>query len=143
MNGLIDILAEIEAAGAVLRLDGDKVRICYQDELQREQLAQHVGFLRARRDEVAEWLRARTAIPPMPPGVRLLSWNLKQAPVAIDTCSVVTEPAMFARSTLEQLRVSLAEPKRWVGWTVSQLVDRLQQVGVVVELEEPHVAAWG
>ncbi len=52
MNGLVDVLAEIEAAGAVLRLDGDKVRICYQDELQREQLAQQVGFLRARR---AKW----------------------------------------------------------------------------------------
>lgn len=74
--------------------------------------------------------------PSLPSGVRLLNWNLKQPPVAIDTCSVVTDPALFARSTLEQLKVALENPKRWVGWTVAQLMDRLAQVGVVVALKE-------
>jgi hypothetical protein len=31
--------------------------------------------------------------------------------------------------------VALAEPKRWVGWSVPQLIDRLAQVGVTVTLE--------
>jgi hypothetical protein len=72
----------------------------------------------------------------MPSGVRLLKWNLKQPPVAIDTCSVVTDPALFAMSTLEQLKVAIENPKRWVGWTIPQLIDRLAQVGIVVALEE-------
>jgi hypothetical protein len=72
----------------------------------------------------------------MPSGVRLLTWNLKQPPVAIETCSVVIDPALFASSTLEQLRIALENPKRWVGWTVPQLIDRLAQVGVIVALEE-------
>jgi hypothetical protein len=71
----------------------------------------------------------------MPAGVRLVHWNLKEPPVAIDTCSVVIDPALFARSTLEQLRVALAQPKRWVGWSIPQLIDRLAQVGVTVTLE--------
>jgi len=71
----------------------------------------------------------------MPTGVRLINWNLKEPPIAIDICSVVTDPPLFARSTLEQLGAALAEPKRWVGWSVPQLIDRLAQVGVIVALE--------
>ncbi|MFY9582913.1 MAG: hypothetical protein WAR21_00295 [Candidatus Acidiferrales bacterium] len=135
MSGLVEVLAEVEAAGAALRLDGEKVRIRYQEELQRRQLAQLIAFLRAHRHEVADLLRARAVIPAMPPGVRLLRWNLKQPPIAIETCGVVVDPALFARSSLEQLRVALAEPRRWVGWTIPQLIDRLRQVGVEVALE--------
>lgn len=43
--------------------------------------------------------------------------------------------ASMDSSTLEQLRVALTQPKRWVGWSVPQLVDRLAQVGVFVALE--------
>jgi hypothetical protein len=64
-----------------------------------------------------------------------VKWSLKDPPVAIETCAVVTEPALFASTTLEQLRVALANPKRWVGWSVSQLIERLAQVGVTVVLE--------
>jgi hypothetical protein len=71
----------------------------------------------------------------MPSGVRLVEWNLKEPPVAIETCAVVTDSAQFARSTLEQLRTALAQRKRWVGWSVAQLIDRLAQVGVTVVLE--------
>jgi hypothetical protein len=70
----------------------------------------------------------------MPPGVRLIRWNLKAPPVAIEMCSVVVHPAQFATTTLEQLRVALGEPRRWVDWTVPQSIDRLAQVGVIVTL---------
>src|SRR2546430_13150067 len=56
----------------------------------------------------------------LPPGVRLVSWNLKNPPIAIETCSVVTDPALFAKTTLEQLREALANPRRWVGWSILQ-----------------------
>ena len=74
-------------------------------------------------------------IPIVPVGVRLVKWNLKEPPVAIDTCSIVLDSELFARTMLEQLRLALANPKRWVGWSVPQLVDRLAQVGVTVALE--------
>jgi hypothetical protein len=137
MSHLTQVLDEVEAAGVALRVDGGRVRIRYLDGSQREKLAQPIATLRAHRDEVADLLRSRAAIPAMPPGVRLVEWSLKQAPIAIDSCSVVTGPTFFARTTVEQLRIALAEPKRWVGWTVPQLIDRLKQVGVEVALVDP------
>jgi hypothetical protein len=92
------------------------------------------------RSEVAVYLKARRAIPPMPEGIRLISWNLKDPPVAIEMCAVVTGPALFAKTTLEQLRVALENPKRWVGWSIPQLIDRLAQVGVIVALEATESA---
>ena len=69
-------------------------------------------------------------------GVRMISWNLKSPPVLIEASAVVTDPALFARATLEQLRAALDNPKRWVGWSVAQLIERLAQVGVSVALGE-------
>jgi hypothetical protein len=129
-----ETLSEVEVSGAALLLDGDRIRIRYPEAQQHEELATQIAFLRAHRDEVAECLRARAIAPGMPPGVRLVGWNLKSPPVAIDTCSVVVDSDLFARRTIEQLRIALAQPKRWVGWTVPQLMDRLAQVGVVVAL---------
>jgi hypothetical protein len=130
-----EVLGDVEAAGIALRLDGEKVRIWFPKSHQREELAPQVTFLRAHRDEVAEFLRLRHSIPAMPPGVRLVRWDLKQPPVAIETCAVVTDSALFARTTLEQLRTALALPNRWIGWSIQQLIDRLAQIGVEVTLE--------
>ena len=124
---------QVEATGGAFRLNGAKVRVWYPGYEQRDQLIGHVSFLRAHRDEAAAFLRARALV--IPPGVRLLAWSLKEPPVAIEACAVVTDPRLFAKTTLEQLRKALAYPKRWVGWSVPQLIDRLGQVGVVVVLE--------
>jgi len=53
------VLNEVESAGIALRLDGEKIRISFPDSRQREELAGHVAFLRAHRDELAEFLRVR------------------------------------------------------------------------------------
>lgn len=126
----------VESAGAIFRLDGEKVRVRYPDGDQREELTRQIALLRAHREEVAAFLRARDIVPAMPPGVRLVRWDLKEPPVAIETCAIVNDPALFARSTLQQLRTVLAQPSHWVGWTVPQLIDRLAQVGVAVTLEQ-------
>jgi hypothetical protein len=125
----------IEAAGAEFRLYGEKVRIWYPNEERREELASQVNLLRDHRAEVAAVLKTRGIIPAMPPGVRLVKWSLKEPPIAIEYHAVVTEPAKFARATLEELRERLANPKRKYGWSVAQLIDRLSQVGVAVALE--------
>jgi hypothetical protein len=130
-----DVLGEVEAVGVALRLEGEGVRIRFPEPNQRERLAGQINFLRAHRIEVAEFLRTRRSVPAMPQGVQLLYWNLRQPPIAIETCAVVTDPALFARSTLEQLHIASTEPKRWIGWSVAQLLDRLAQVGVIVVLE--------
>jgi hypothetical protein len=71
-------------------------------------------------------------IPPMPPGVALLSWGLKQPPITIAAGEVVIDSARFSRACLEQLGNTLANPRRRAAWTVQQLVERLALVGVMV-----------
>ena len=129
-----DSVTEAEALGIRFRLVGDRVRATLPGE-HADRLVDVVERLRANREEVAELLRTRASVPPMPPGVRAHYWNLKMPPVAIDSCSIVTDCELFARTTLEQLRIALAEPRRWMGWTLPQLIDRLRQVGVDVEVE--------
>jgi hypothetical protein len=129
MSTALELVKQIESAGGRLTLRGDRITYDVPAEI-----TPMLDQVRANRDAVLQVLRERGEIPAMPPGVRLVSWKLKEAPVAIETCAVVTNPALFARTTLEQLRTAIAQPKRWVGWTVPQLIDRLQQVGVTVEV---------
>ena len=128
----------IEVAGVEFRLDGEKVRVWYPDKERREELAAQVNVLRDHRAEVAVYLKTRSIIPTMPPGVRLVKWSLKEPPISIEYHAVVTEPAKFARATLGELRERLTNPKRKYGWTMPQLIDRLAQVGVTVALESSN-----
>ena len=132
---IAEAVIQVEATGSAFRLDGEKVRVWYPGEEQREELSREIAFLRVHREEVARFLQWRVSIPPMPRGVRLISWTLKEPPIAIETCAVVTDSALFVRTTLGQLGRALARPDKWVGWSVQQLIDRLAQVGVVVTLE--------
>ena len=130
-----DLVLEIEAAGVAFRLDGEKVRVSYPDEERRTELAEQIALLREQRAEVAAYPKVRSAIPPMPRGVRLIEWNLKEPPVAIETCAIVIDPAGFARATLGELRERLTNPKRKYGWPIPKLIEHLAQVGVIVTLE--------
>lgn len=146
MTDLLEVVSRLEENGGSLRLEGDRIR--YSVPSGSRDALNLLAELRKHRDAVRTLLIERAArrggysssqtsqvLLAMPPGVRLVTWNLKEPPVAIDTCSVVTDTALFARSTFEQLRTALAEPKRWMGWSVPQLIDRLSQVGVIVTLD--------
>jgi len=135
-----EVLDRLAQLGCAVRLEGERLKVRGPDVPEVPPL---VSELRARRAEAVAILREQQSKPPtleevkaaLPAGVRLVSWNLKDPPAAIETCAVVTDPALFARSTLEQLRVALENPKRWVGWSVPQLIDRLAQVGAIVALK--------
>lgn len=131
-----DIVSEVESAGAAFLLEDDRVRVWYPDDERRKKVAEQIALLRVQRVEVAAYLKARNEIPSMPKGVRLIRWEPKSAPVAIDVCSVVVDVAKFIESELRALDSRLNNP--WTihgGFTVSQMFDRLAQAGVEVELE--------
>jgi len=133
MNRAIELVERIESVGGVLTLQGDSITYDLPPEID-------VDELRAHRNEVVRVLQRRQevpAMPAMPPGVRLVRWSLKEPPVAIEMCTtVVINPARFAKSTLLQLQAAL-KGKRWLAghWTTAELVERLKQVGVEVELD--------
>ena len=137
---VVDVVSEVEAAGVGFRLDGEKVRVWYPDDERRGELAEQIAFLRGQRAEVAAYLKARSAIPPMPEGVRLVRWEPKPAPIAITKVEIVTDVPRFVTMTLLELKAALAA-KRWLAGnrSVRELIERLEACGVVVEVNGPNL----
>jgi hypothetical protein len=84
------------------------------------------------------YLQTRPApkFPVMPKGIRLIRWEHKAAPVAIDTCSVVMDVPKFIEGELRALDSRLNNPQTiHGGFTVPQMLDRLAQAGLEVELD--------
>jgi hypothetical protein len=82
---------------------------------------------------------ARTErIPALPPGVRLIRWEPKAAPIQLSRCLTVADVDKFVRSTLRQVEARL-NGKGWLagGWTLSTLLERLEACGCLVELDSP------
>jgi hypothetical protein len=134
---VVDVVSEVESVGAAFRLDGEKVRIWYPSEESRKELAAQIKLLRNQRAEVAAYIRARNAIPAMPAGVRLVRWEPKTAPIILTRCSVVTDVRRFISITLLELKSAIVG-QRWQSgnWSVRELVDRLEQCGVLVQITE-------
>jgi hypothetical protein len=129
-------VAAAEAVGIQLRLNGDRIQARLPDGDNRH-LSEILDRLRINREQVAAVIRERAKVPPMPPHTRLVNWNPIAPPVMIENYSIVVDVPLFIRSTLGQLGVLLGDGKRRVGWTVPQILDRLRQVGVVVEIDKP------
>ena len=124
------VVERIECAGGELGLNGERIRVRLPAD------AVHLlEELRAHRDEVLSLLRKRAEIPPMPPGVRLVHWEPKLAPVILTHYAVVTEVPQFISVTLLELKAAL-EGKRWQAghWSVRELVDRLEQCGIILKV---------
>ena len=80
-------------------------------------------------------VQAPASPPPLPEGVRLVLYAPKKPPVAIEQCSVVTNVDLFIRTTLADLEIKLNDTAGVKGgWTVPQMMDRLRQVGLVLEI---------
>jgi hypothetical protein len=150
-----ELLATIESIGGVLSLNGDRIHY----ELP-EDAAPMLDVLRQCRDEVVRLLRGRegpqicgkshpdpyavalektiqSGPPPMPKGVRLLQWAPQLPPVAIESWAVVNDVLQFIQTTLSQLQAAM-DGRNWLAGnrSVRELVDRLEQVGVKVSVEE-------
>jgi hypothetical protein len=137
VTGVADIVTQIEKSGGCVILErGGKIRIRIPKTCPSASALLQAA--RTDRSAIQKLLNDRNRPPSMPPGVKLVQWELKNAPVAVESCAVVVDAALFAKTTIEQLRIALRSPGRWVGWSVPQLVDRLAQIGVIVELGRPH-----
>lgn len=135
MTATAELVREAEAIGMRLTLDGGDVRVTGPAGLPRKAAEPLMTHLRERRDEVAKLLRLRASAPPIPAGVRLIRWALLPPPIGLDVCSIVTEPERFAAAEIGILAAKLQNPRRWTGWTVVQHIERLRQVGVIVEVD--------
>src|SRR6266403_1709120 len=125
------VIERVEAAGGMLSVHGERIRCRLPQDA-----AHLVDELRAYRDEINILLRERKKIPPMPQGVRLVRWELREPPVGLVHIGVVTDVPRFVWSTLCQLDAALRGKQCLAGhWTTRELLDRLEQCGVNVEIE--------
>ena len=134
MTSAMEILETINAAGGQLWLvDGERLRYRLP-----ENLAPLLEVIRERKPDIVELLAQR---PPMPAGVRLVSWNPKSAPVQVNRYTTVTDTGKFICSTLLQLEAEL-EGRSWQSgnWGLCGLLERLAAVGCMVALENPRRA---
>lgn len=133
-----ELIAELEDAGGSLSLVGERV-VC---ELPPEVPEETLNKLRAEREEVKRILRERQLgrPPALPSGVRLVSWEPKTPPVAITRSSIVTDVPLFCENTLRQLQHAVAGDNQFLAgnWSVRELLDRLEQVGLKVQVESPN-----
>jgi len=136
LNGAREVVSRIEELGGCLAVDSDGC-IRYRLPKGNPEAQALLDVIKSDKPALLAYLQERQGrrVHSAPPGTRLLRWNLKDPPVAIESCSIVIDTAKFADMTLAQLGIALANPKRWVGWTVPQLLDRLAQVGVILVLE--------
>ena len=149
-----ELVRRIEEVGGTLSLNGDRIRYELPEdaapmiEVLRQYREEVIGVLRERErpeagedcpDPYAVALRRTTQSdpPPLPKGVRLLQWAPRLPPVAIESWAVVNDVPQFIETTLGQLQAAMIGNNWLAGnWSVRQLVDRLEQVGVKVSVEE-------
>ena len=124
------LLDEMSQRGVTIRVDGETLRLKPREALDDDLLSRI-------KEHKPEIIRVLAAIPPMPEGVRLIRWEPKPAPVILTHYAVVTEVPRFVNATLMELKAALAG-QRWLAGhhSVRELVDRLEQCGVLVQVDE-------
>ena len=133
----VEVLQAVEKAGGSLALNRGHIKYAIP-----RPATWLVSELRQRRGEIVVLLQQRTALPPMPPGVRLVRWAPKEPPVLLQQCSVVIDVEKFISATLAQLRARLEGRDFLAGnWRQRELIERLEQVGVEVEVNDDQELA--
>jgi hypothetical protein len=130
-----EVLEAVQNAGGSLTISGGRIRYALPDSA-----LWLVTELKQHREELIGLLREEGTPPPMPPGVRLLKWQPKDPPIAIVHMGIVSNVPKFVAATLLQLRARLEGKDSLAGnWSLRELVDRLEQVGVAVEIESTSI----
>jgi len=125
------VLEAVNGAGGSLELCGDRIRYVLPDSAKWlvKQITRH-------KEDLIDILRKEAPVSTMPPGVRLMKWAPKEPPIAIVRMGVVTDVHKFIAATLLQVKARLQGKDFLAGsWSLRDLIDRLEQVGVEVAIE--------
>jgi hypothetical protein len=135
----IDRLREL---GGELRLEGDKIR--YRIPATQE-AREVITAIRRDRDAVIAMLRDSGSKPPtleeveaaLPVGVRLVSYQPKEAPFAVVPVSVVTNAGIFYRTHLRDLRARLEKPDGYQCPSLADIMSKLADAGLELKIGKP------
>jgi hypothetical protein len=125
----LQLIQTVESAGAHFMVDGDRLGI-----FPATAVHPMLEELRSNKFEIIALLQHRLV---MPQGVRLLQWEPLAPPIQLNRYTSVLDTEKFAAYTLRQLGARLRGDNWGAGsWSVWQLLERLERVGVTVELLE-------
>ena len=127
----MEVVRAVEKAGGSLAVRGSHIKYSIP-----KSAVWLIPELREKREEIIGLLERRTPPPPMPPGIRLVRWAPQKPPVVLQELSVVIDVEKFISATLAQVSARLDGKDYLAGnWPLRGLIERLEQVGVVIELE--------
>ena len=130
-----EVLEAVQNAGGSLSLSGERIQYALPNSA-----IWLVTELKRNRNDVVALLREREGPPQMPVGVRLLKWEPKDPPIALVRMGIVTNVQGFVTATLLQLQARMEGKDFLAGnWSLHELIDRLEQVGVLVKVESTPI----
>ena len=140
----IDRLREL---GGELFLSGEVIR--YRIPAGNPEARQVLAEIRKDREAVAAVLRDQESKPPsleevqaaLPAGVRLVSYQPKEAPFAVAPVSVVTNAGKFFRAYLRDLKARIEKPEGYHCPPLADILAKLADAGLEMRVEAPEAQA--
>jgi hypothetical protein len=152
-EGIVDLIEALQSVGVRFRIEGGRVRASLPKPTPSE-IISALESLRPYKADVRTLIEARMVAeplpneargvlasadpPPLPRGVRLLSYCPKSPPVAVTSISVVTDISKCLRSYLQDLEFRLEHPQARVCAPLSEILSKLAEVGVELALDPPR-----
>lgn len=136
----LDVIDRLAELGCAIRAEGTRLKVRGPD---LPEVAELVTKLHARRDDALAILRDSASTPPsleevqaaLPPGVRLLSYEPKQAPFAVAPVSIVSNAGTFYRAYLRDLKARLERPNGRHCPPLVDILTKLADAGLELTLE--------
>ncbi len=137
-----EILDSVRELGGELTLQGNKLPYRLPDCPEARELLEAI---KRDKEAIKALLRDSESQPPtleeikaaLPPGVRLVSYQPKQAPFAVAPVSVVTNAGQFFRAYLRDLNWRMAEPQGYHVPPLTDILAKLADAGLELQLEKP------
>ena len=142
-----EVIERVAEVGGSLHLEGKHVALALPRNCPPDTEAAIVETIRANRDAVSAILDDMGNKAPslqevrasLPPGVRLLSYQPKQAPFAVAPVSVVTNAGKFFRAYLSALRWRLEHPHGYAAPPLPDILGKLADAGLELTVDAPAV----
>ena len=139
MSAVANPIDRLRELGGEVFLDGGRLKYRIPDTPEANEVIEEI---RQNREAIREMLSEQASKPPsleevraiLPPGVKVASYEPKQAPFAVAPVSVVTNAGRFYRTYLADLRERLAKPDGHSCPSLADILAKLADAGLQIEV---------
>ncbi|HEV2416547.1 MAG TPA: hypothetical protein VGX94_01965 [Terriglobia bacterium] len=135
-----EVFEQVALMGGSLGLNGERVELVLPDVPEADALTESV---RLNRDVIAAMLKDQESRAPsveevkaiLPAGVRLVSYQPKEAPFAVNVANIVTNAGRFYRAHFADLARRLEKPEGYHCPPLSDILGKLGAAGLELKIE--------